>query len=66
MSVRGDRLTLNWVESMSRFHWMSGGGDPVAWHTASTLLPCISVTVLGDTVTLGTTRRYKPQGDAGA
>lgn len=38
---------------------MSGGGDPVAWHTALMLLPCISVTMLGDTTTLGTTARYK-------
>ena len=49
------RLTSLWVESISRFHRISGGGEPEALHSASTLLPCIRVTVLGVTSTLGTT-----------
>lgn len=54
-----DRLTSWWVESISRFHRISGGGEPEALHTALTSPPCISVTVFGVTSTLGTTARHE-------
>lgn len=58
LSIKGNQLTSARVKIISRFHWIAGGGDPVAWHTALTLPPCISVTMFGDTTTLGTTGRY--------
>lgn len=58
LSIKGNQLTSQWVKIISRFHWIFGGGDPVARQTALTLLPCISVTMFGDTTTFGTTGRY--------
>lgn len=61
-SCVADRLTSWWVESISRFHRISGGGEPEALHTAFTPPPCISVTVFGVTSTLGTTARDEQTG----
>lgn len=56
-------LTLWWVESISRFHRISGVGEPVAVHTALTSPPCILVTTFGVTSTIGNTAKEQ-QGEA--
>lgn len=58
-----EALTLWWVESISRFHRISGVGEPVAVHTALTSPPCILVTTFGVTSTIGNTVKEQ-QGEA--